>query len=118
MISKALVAASSKPLILSILCDGESYGYQIMQRVKELSGGKIEWSDGMLYPVLHRLEKNHLIASSWKMSEKGRYRKYYTIKPAGKEVLNQDMAEWMSVHRILDKLWNPPSGSTYQPSGG
>jgi len=118
MISKALVAASSKPLILSILLDGESYGYQIIQRVKELSGGIVEWSDGMLYPVLHRLEKSNLIASSWKMSAGGRHRKYYTIQPGGREVLSRDMEEWMSMHSILNKLWNSQMKREFQPSGG
>jgi DNA-binding PadR family transcriptional regulator len=60
MISKALIAASTKPLILSILLNGENYGYQIIQSVKRISGGQLEWSDGMLYPVLHRLEKDGL----------------------------------------------------------
>jgi DNA-binding PadR family transcriptional regulator len=115
MISKALVAASTKPLILSILMDGESYGYQIIQRVKKLSGGKIEWSDGMLYPVLHRLEKNNLISSSWKMSAGGRHRKYYTIEPKGKEALDQDMQEWMSVHSVLSELWHPLYRRQFQP---
>jgi len=115
MISKALVAASSKPMILSILMEGESYGYQIIQRVKKLSGGKIKWSDGMLYPVLHRLEKNNLISSSWKMSAGGRHRKYYTIESRGKEVLAQDMQEWMSVHRVLSELWHPLYGRKFQP---
>jgi len=118
MISKALVAASSKPLILSILLEGESYGYQIIQRVKELSGGGVEWSDGMLYPVLHRLEKNNLIASSWKMSDGGRHRKYYTIQPRGREDLFREMEEWMSMHSIFAKLWNSRMQREFQPTGG
>ena len=56
-ISKDLVAASATPLILSILNEGESYGYAIIQRVRELSKGEMTWTDGMLYPVLHRLEQ-------------------------------------------------------------
>ncbi|HTD86949.1 MAG TPA: helix-turn-helix transcriptional regulator, partial [Candidatus Binatia bacterium] len=55
-LDKELVAASSVPLVLSILAEGQSYGYAIIQRVKELSDGKIQWTDGMLYPVLHWLE--------------------------------------------------------------
>jgi len=61
MLAKDMVAASAKPLLLSILAGGESYGYEIIQKVRELSGGQIEWSDGMLYPVLHRLERDGLI---------------------------------------------------------
>jgi DNA-binding PadR family transcriptional regulator len=107
MISKALVAASTKPMILSILMNGENYGYQIIQRVKELSGGKLEWSDGMLYPVLHRLEKDGFISSQWKMSNGGRLRKYYMQTPKGREELEKERKQWLSVHEALSKLWKP-----------
>jgi hypothetical protein len=58
MLAKELVAASTEPLILSLLSKGESYGYALIQEVKRLSTDEIEWTDGMLYPVLHRLEEN------------------------------------------------------------
>ena len=87
MMTKDLVAASSRPMVLSILAGGESYGYAIIQRVRELSGERIEWTDGMLYPVLHRLEKEGLVASRWKQSETGRDRKYYRLKPEGRAAL-------------------------------
>ena len=57
-INKDLVAASSTPLVLAILAEGDSYGYAILQRVRVLSDGDISWTDGMLYPVLHRLERD------------------------------------------------------------
>ena len=60
---KDLVAASATPLILSILQRGDSYGYSIIKEVQDLSGGEIEWADGMLDPILHRLEKRELSAS-------------------------------------------------------
>ena len=56
---KDLVAASATPLILSILQHGESYGYDIIGQVRTLSGGKMQWPDGMLYPILHRLVWSH-----------------------------------------------------------
>ena len=56
-IDKDLVAALATPLVLAILAEGESYGYAILKRVRELSQGELEWSDGMLYPLLHRLER-------------------------------------------------------------
>jgi DNA-binding PadR family transcriptional regulator len=56
-INKDLIAASSTPIVLAILTEGDSYGYAILERVRELSDGRMEWTDGMLYPVLHRLEK-------------------------------------------------------------
>ena len=55
--NKDLMAASSTPIVLAILAEGDSYGYAIIQRVRELSRGRMEWTDGMLYPVLHRLER-------------------------------------------------------------
>ena len=107
MISKALIAASTKPMILSILQEGENYGYQIIQSVKRVTGGKLEWSDGMLYPVLHRLEKDGLIRAQWRMSDEGRRRKYYRSTESGRAELESEMEQWMSVHRALEILWKP-----------
>lgn len=104
--SKSLVAASSKPLILGILQEGTSYGYAIIQRVKEISNGKLEWSDGMLYPVLHRLEKEGLIRSQWMQSEEGRHRKYYAITALGKQSLYKEKANWNSMNEVMQALWS------------
>src|SRR5436853_2700090 len=89
MIAKELVAASTEPLILSLLSKGESYGYAIIQEVKKLSGEEMQWTDGMLYPVLHRMEDNGWIKSRWVESDTGRKRKYYSIKKDGKRALNE-----------------------------
>jgi DNA-binding PadR family transcriptional regulator len=107
MISKALVAASTKPVILAILLSGESYGYEIIQKVKGLSGGRLDWSDGMLYPVLHRLEKEGFIQSRWNVSEESRMRKYYVITDKGREELESEKSQWLSVHKVLIQLWTP-----------
>jgi PadR family transcriptional regulator PadR len=112
MISKALVAASTKPLLLSVLKNGESYGYQIIKRMKLLSGGRLEWSFGMLYPVLHRLEKDGLVASRWKPSEEGRLRKYYRLTPNGLRDLESEKIEWLAVSEVLGKLWRQPEAQT------
>lgn len=105
MVSKALVAASTKPLLLSILLDGETYGYRIIKQMKALSGGRLEWSFGMLYPVLHRLEKDDLIASSWKSSDKERPRKYYRLTDAGRRELEREKSQWQAVNGIFSRLW-------------
>lgn len=107
MVSKALSAASAKPIILSLLLSGENYGYRILQRVKLVSGGVLEWSEAMLYPVLHRLEADGFIRSKWKLSEEGRMRKYYFLTQAGAQELEQEKAHWLSVHEALIKLWTP-----------
>ena len=78
-IDKDLVAASATPLVLGILADGDLYGYAILKRVGELSGGRMQWTDGMLYPLLHRLERLGHVSSSWGASESGRRRKHYAI---------------------------------------
>ena len=105
MLAKDLVAASSKPMVLSIIAKGESYGYEIIQKVRELSGGNIEWSDGMLYPVLHRLEREGLIASEWKEAETGRERKYYLLTSKGRKTLKGERQQWLKVHNTFCKLW-------------
>lgn len=107
MIPPPLVAASTKSLILAILSSREkSYGYEIIQLVRELSGGHLEWSDGMLYPVLHRLEREGLIESWWGRAENGRRRKYYRLRREGARVLEEEKAQWMQVHQTLVKAWN------------
>jgi DNA-binding PadR family transcriptional regulator len=105
MLSKELVAASTVPLVLSILAEGESYGYAPIQRVQELSGGRIEWSEGMLYPVLHWMEKEGLVESTWKEAETGRRRKYYRLRQDGRKVLQAERQQWLTVHSTLTKLW-------------
>lgn len=107
MLSKNLMAASTKPMILTILDRGEMYGYQIIHNVIQLSGGTLEWSEGMLYPVLHRLEKENFIQSQWKMSENGRRRKYYRLTESGKKELENERKQWLSVHKVLSRVWGP-----------
>ncbi len=105
MTTRALVAASAKPIVLSLLFTGESYGYQILQRVRAVSGGTLNWSSAMLYPVLHRLEKDGLIRSQWKPSEEGRMRKYYMLTDLGREEFAAEKEEWFGVHAALKKFW-------------
>jgi len=102
---KDLVAASAVPLLLSILEEGESYGYRIIQRVRELSGGAMVWTDSMLYPVLHRLEAQGLIRSRWDVSETGRKRKYYALTAHGKRALAEQQQQWQIVNATLTKQW-------------
>jgi len=104
-VSKDLVAASSRMMILSILAGGENYGYQILQTVKQLSDGEWIWSDGMLYPVLHKLEKEKLITSRWEGQENGRKRKYYQLTDKGMKSLQKTVKEWKFVDATLHKAW-------------
>lgn len=105
-INKDLVAASSTPLVLAILGEGDSYGYAILQRVRELSGGELEWTDGMLYPVLHRLERAGLVKSRWEKAESGRRRKYYQVTDAGRRQLAEERRQWRTVDQALQRVWS------------
>jgi len=107
MFSKTLIAASTKPIILTLLLNGENYGYQILKRIRNVTGGKIAWSSAMLYPYLHRLTKDGLIRSEWKLSKEGRMRKYYSLTEAGLKELKAEKSQWISLNDILRKLWEP-----------
>ena len=76
-----------------------------IQRVRDLSQGKIEWTEGMLYPVLHRLERDRLVSSAWKQSEQGRERKYYRLTHKGRQELHVEHEQWQAAHETLAKLW-------------
>ena len=104
MLSKELVAASAEPLILSLLSRGESYGYAIIQEIKARSKDRIQWTDGMLYPVLHRLERTGLIRARWGESEAGRRRKYYGITTEGRRVLARELEHWSAVDATVSLL--------------
>jgi PadR family transcriptional regulator PadR len=110
-ISKDLMAASSTPIVLAILAEGDSYGYAILQRVRELSGGRMEWTDGMLYPVLHRLERLGHVEARWEVAETGRKRKYYRITSQGRAQLAEDRKQWQAVDSTLRGIWKAVAAS-------
>jgi PadR family transcriptional regulator PadR len=104
MISKTMVAASTKPLVLTILRSGENYGYQIIQSVRRFSGGRLEWSEPMLYPLLQRMEKEGFVKSSWKMTDKKRLRKYYRLTDKGIEEQEKEKEHWFLISRLFSRL--------------
>jgi DNA-binding PadR family transcriptional regulator len=104
-IDKDLVAASATPLVLAILADGESYGYAILKRVRALSGGDLEWTDGMLYPLLHRLSRLGYVTTEWRTPPEARRRKYYAITHEGRAALAAQQQQWVAVTRALNDVW-------------
>ena len=105
-LSKDLVAASATPLVLAILAEGDSYGYAIIKRVAELSGGQMAWTDGMLYPVLHRLERLGHVEARWEVADSGRRRKYYRLTPGGRAQLAHERQQWQAVDATLRGIWS------------
>ena len=104
-LNKDLVAASATPLVLAILAEGDSYGYAIIKRVTELSSGQLQWTDGMLYPVLHRLERQGHVEANWSASDHGRRRKYYRITADGLAQLAAQRRQWQVVDKTLRGIW-------------
>lgn len=104
-ISKDLVAASAPSIILSILNTGDSYGYELIKSVEQLSQGRWIWSEGMLYPILHRFEKNGWIRSYWNAPQGGRRRKYYHLEDPGRLALEEHQRQWMEVHGLMRRIW-------------
>ena len=109
-IDKDLVAASATLLVLAILAEGESYGYAILKRVRALSAGELEWTDGMLYPLLHRLLRLGYVTTEWRTPAEGRRRKYYRITDEGQAALADQQRQWVAVTRALNDVW-PGSGA-------
>nr|MBA3489788.1 PadR family transcriptional regulator [Longispora sp. (in: high G+C Gram-positive bacteria)] len=106
---KDLVAAAATPMVLGLLVRGESYGYLILQQVRELSGGELEWTDGLLYPLLHRLERLGHVESTWRTADGGRRRKYYSITEQGRAELAEQRRQWDTVVNALASAWRIPA---------
>ena len=117
-IGKDLVAATATPLVLGILAEGDSYGYAILQRISELSDGELQWSDGMLYPLLHRLERLGHVESGWQDSPTGRRRKVYRLSRSGRDALAEQSTQWQVVTAALARVWRDGGASRLAGAGG
>jgi PadR family transcriptional regulator PadR len=115
-IDKDLVAASATPIVLAIVAEAESYGYAILKRVRALSAGDLEWTDGMLYPLLHRLGRLGYVTTEWRSSPEGRRRKYYAITDDGRSALADQQRQWAAVTRAMRDVW-PGSGGVLTAVG-
>jgi PadR family transcriptional regulator PadR len=113
MTPRDLIAVSAKPIILSLLTEGETYGYQILLRVRLVSGGALKWSSEMLHPVLHGLEKDGLIRSAWKASEEGRLRRCYFLTDKGRWECAAEKERWLNVHDALNRFWDRAEAFAY-----
>jgi DNA-binding PadR family transcriptional regulator len=104
-VAKDLVAASSTPMVLGILAEADSYGYAILRRINDLSGGELDWTEGLLYPLLHRLERLGFLESSWRSVAGQRRRKYYGITDKGLAELAEQRRQWDTVVDTLKEIW-------------
>ncbi|GAA1608906.1 PadR family transcriptional regulator [Actinoplanes couchii] len=104
-VTKDLVAASATPIVLGILAEGDSYGYALLRRISDLSGGELDWTEGFLYPLLHRLERLGHVEAYWHAATGERRRKYYRITRQGLAELAEQKRQWQTVVEALTQVW-------------
>lgn len=92
MIPSQMLKGTLEGCILKIISSAETYGYQILQQLHQY--GFDDTSEGTIYPLLLRLEKNRLIKAEYRASDLGPKRKYFTITPEGQKELEDFIANW------------------------
>lgn len=117
-VAKDLVAASATPMVLGILAEGQSYGYAILRRINDLSEGELDWTEGLLYPLLHRLERLGYLESYWQSVTGERKRKYYRITEKGLAEMAEQRRQWDAVVDTLEKIWHDRVPLTLNPLEG
>ncbi len=91
-------------VILSLLRRRAMYGYSIVTTVREATDGAFEWTEGSLYPCLHKLEAGGFIRGEWEGEAGGRRRKYYHITDAGSQLLAEKTASWRLLSNAIDQV--------------
>jgi PadR family transcriptional regulator PadR len=109
-LSKELSGASTRVLVLAVLQREASYGYEIVKNVNEAADGVMTWSEGTIYPILHKLQKEGLVRAQWQEAENGRERKYYYITAKGRGFLRMDVDRWNGVHALILELTRTKHG--------
>lgn len=104
MISKEMIRGHVETIVLNVLSQGDSYGYEISKTVSLLSGQTYELNEATLYTVFRRLQKQGYIESYWGDESQGGRRKYYHLTDSGTALLAQEVANWQVAKTILDKL--------------
>lgn len=103
-ISTDLIRGHTNTIILNILRQGDSYGYEIFKKILSLSNNQYELKEATLYTAFRRLEKDGYILSYWGDGQQGGRRKYYRITKEGMELYEQNKLDWQFAKDILDKL--------------
>jgi PadR family transcriptional regulator PadR len=106
-----LLKGTTTLLVLTVLREGELYGYEIAQRIRERSGGAFGPSEGSLYPALHALEAEGALTATWRESNKGPRRRYYRITPKGGGLLAEHEAEWAAFSTGVARALADESGA-------
>lgn len=107
MIGSDVIRGYSDTILLSLLAEGDSYGYQLSRSIRERSGGAYQMKETTLYSAFARLEKNGFIASYQGAESQGRPRTYYTITGPGRDYLKEKLAEWQELRALMDRFTLP-----------
>jgi len=99
-----LLKGSTSIILLSLLSEKEMYGYEIADKVQDISEGYLSYKEGTLYPALKRLELTGLVESYWQKSSEGPRRKYYRITSVGKKALADQKEEWNIFQKVMHRI--------------
>ncbi len=114
LLHKKTLDGNVETLLLAILREGPSYGYEIIKTVNDRAAGLLRMGEGTAYPVLHRLEDRGLITSRWTTAETGRRRKYYRLTPKGRRSLADNAQQWAALVQLMGIVLGgdpPPAAS-------
>ena len=106
-LSKKTLDGNVETLLLAILQNGPSYGYQIVQDLNEQAAGLLKMGEGTVYPVLHRLEERELITATWRDGDTGRKRKYYRLTSKGRRAQSANRQQWQSLVQVMETMLGP-----------
>ena len=102
--STNLIRATTDMLILALLREGTSYGYELNKQAHRLSGGAVRWVEGALYPALTRLRTKGLVTSQWSGPANGRKRRIYSLTAKGRRGLALRASEWTAFVKATDSI--------------
>ncbi|MCW8896538.1 MAG: PadR family transcriptional regulator [Vicingaceae bacterium] len=113
MYSKEIIKGTLKPIILKLLeQEGRMYGYEITSKVKVLTQGKIQITEGALYPLLHKLEAEGIVITEQENIGK-RIRKYYLLTPEGKNLATAAIDEFLDFMITIKSILDPTANISY-----
>jgi DNA-binding PadR family transcriptional regulator len=102
--SKELLKGAADTLVLSSFADGEKYGYQVVKELERRSEGFFAFKEGTLYPILHRLEGQGLLAGRWVTMPNGSERRYYALTGKGRRALSDKLNEWQTFVQAVGRV--------------
>lgn len=103
-ITSDLIRGHTETIILAHLSDRDSYGYEINKSIQQKTGNRYELKEATLYCAFRRLEEAGMISSYWGDETTGARRRYYTITPLGRQLLEKNKADWREAKEMIDKL--------------